>query len=98
MTSYPRIINTAKGHLYLTEGSREKNICDLCGRRTNCYWYVPAEITYKSITGMDVCFSCANHLKVDDNLENEQKSSKACQRRYPVYLLKECKKSIKIKV
>lgn len=52
--------------LKLIEGSRDREVCDVCGNKRDCYWYEPEEgVSAHSITGMDVCWTCARSLGVE---------------------------------
>lgn len=44
------------------ENTREWNVCDECGKRKPCDWFVPVE--KMDLTGMDLCSSCAKSLEV----------------------------------
>ena len=43
------------------EGTIESQVCDVCGKKKPCDWYIPIEKS--SITGMDICRSCARSLE-----------------------------------
>lgn len=49
----------------LVPGTYASQVCDVCGNRRMCDWYVPKDC---SVTGMDVCRTCGKTLEVKEAL------------------------------
>lgn len=44
-------------------------ICDGCGKRRICTWFVPAPEYSQVITGMDLCRTCSKSLEINPEEE-----------------------------